>query len=70
MNVRSVRIALLAASLLLLTQGANLPRPNSLPDLHTDLAATASDTDNGNYSMVAAQAAAQSSSVWQLLAQR
>ena len=68
MKVRSVRIALLAAvSLLLLMPGANLLRPNSPPDLPADLAATDGATDDGTYSMVAARAAAQSSSVWQLL---
>jgi hypothetical protein len=67
MNVRSVRAALLAASLLLLAQGAHLSQPNTLPDPRADLAATARATEDDTYSLVAAQAAARSISVWQLL---
>jgi hypothetical protein len=68
MNVRLARTALLAAGLLLLTQGANLSQPNPLPDSHPDLTSMANGTDDPNYGLAAARAAAQSSSVWQLLA--
>jgi len=67
MKIRSVRAALLAAGLLLLAQGAHLSPPNTLPDPRTQLAATASAAEGDTYSQLAAQAAARSTSVWQLL---
>jgi hypothetical protein len=67
MNARSVRTILLAAGLFLLTHGTDLSRPNAPLDPRADLASTANGNDEATYSMAAAQAAAQSGSVWPLL---
>jgi hypothetical protein len=58
---------LLAAGLLLLAQGAHLSQPSTLPDPRTQLAPMARAAEDDTYSLLAAQAAAQSTSVWQLL---